>query len=339
MRPADFTSEQIIEAGLKIQAGGKTVTGFALRKLVGGGDQARLKKVWDEHLASQAAVEPEPVTELPIEVAQQLETACASLVQQLSTIVVDINSKAVRASERRVAEVVRSAGDQKEQAERELADASAMVDELEAKLDQVEGDLQALNQQLVESQGKVQDQALELAQLRERVSSTEAAAKAQADAANAQLADLRAQLAEAKQQEQMARQLQAQALGDVERAEKQHMEDARVCQDLRGNVRELEGSLQKAETSQTHLAEQLSVARLELQSAREAAKGELQGVQQELDQSRRNEALAIGRAQVLDEQLKALQVPPKAQKTGQTKAGAKSSTKPAAKSDGEPTGS
>lgn len=42
--------------------------------------------------------------------------------------------KAVRAAERRVAEVTRAAGEQTAQAERELADAAQTVDDLEEKL-------------------------------------------------------------------------------------------------------------------------------------------------------------------------------------------------------------
>ena len=36
MRPAEFTPEQIIEAGQELQAAGRNITGFALRQKVGG---------------------------------------------------------------------------------------------------------------------------------------------------------------------------------------------------------------------------------------------------------------------------------------------------------------
>ncbi|MEZ4128564.1 DNA-binding protein, partial [Salmonella enterica] len=54
MRPAEFTQEQIIEAGEQLQAAGRNITGFALRQKVGGGNPSRLKQVWDEHVNSQA---------------------------------------------------------------------------------------------------------------------------------------------------------------------------------------------------------------------------------------------------------------------------------------------
>ncbi|WP_329955201.1 DNA-binding protein, partial [Xanthomonas albilineans] len=45
MRPAEFTLEQIIEAGQELQAAGRNITGFALRQRVGGGNPSRLKQV------------------------------------------------------------------------------------------------------------------------------------------------------------------------------------------------------------------------------------------------------------------------------------------------------
>ena len=52
MRPATFEPQQIIEAGLALQAEGRNITGFALRNRVGGGNPGRLKQVWDEYLSS-----------------------------------------------------------------------------------------------------------------------------------------------------------------------------------------------------------------------------------------------------------------------------------------------
>ncbi len=43
MRPVDFTPDQIIEAGLELQSAGRSITGFALRKTVGGGQSNTAK--------------------------------------------------------------------------------------------------------------------------------------------------------------------------------------------------------------------------------------------------------------------------------------------------------
>ena len=136
MRPAEFTPEEIIQAGQELQAAGRNITGFALRQKVGGGNPSRLKQVWDEHQAGQTATHSEPVAELPVEVADEVAHVSKQLTDRLAALAVELNDKAVKAADRRVAEVVRSAGEQREQAERELADAAQTVDDLETKLDE-----------------------------------------------------------------------------------------------------------------------------------------------------------------------------------------------------------
>ena len=136
MRPAEFTPEEIIQAGQELQAAGRNITGFALRQKVGGGNPSRLKQVWDEHQAGQTVAHSEPVAELPVEVADEVAHVSKQLTDRLAALAVELNDKAVKAADRRVAEVVRSAGEQREQAERELADAAQTVDDLETKLDE-----------------------------------------------------------------------------------------------------------------------------------------------------------------------------------------------------------
>jgi colicin import membrane protein len=61
-----------------------------------------------------------------------------------------LNDNAVKAAERRVRDVVSAAGEQREQAERELFDASQTVEALEAQLDQAVGGEAAVAAKLVE---------------------------------------------------------------------------------------------------------------------------------------------------------------------------------------------
>ena len=114
MRPVEFTAEQIVEAGQALQVAGRNITGFALRQKVGGGNPSRLKQVWDEHINSQAVTRAEPVAELPIEVAEEVAAVTKALTEGLATLAVELNDKAVKAAERRVAEVIRTAGEQRE---------------------------------------------------------------------------------------------------------------------------------------------------------------------------------------------------------------------------------
>ena len=181
MRPAEFSPEEIVAAGEALVAAGRNVTGFALRQKVGGGNPNRLKQVWDEHLAAKNTTEAEPVAELPVEVAEEVAAVTKSLTERLATLAVELNDKAVKAAERRVAEVLRTAGEQREQAERELADAATTVDDLEATLDETKAEVETLTNKLAESQAHAQAQAVELAQLRERLAASEQTNRADAE--------------------------------------------------------------------------------------------------------------------------------------------------------------
>lgn len=173
MRPAEYTAEAIIAAGEAIEATGSKVTIFALRKEVGGGNVRRLRQVWEEHVASKRIAEAEPVAELPIEVAEAVAQVADALSRRVSELAVDLNNRAVKAAERRVAEVIRSADAQRAHAELELADAAQAVDDLEASLEQMNGERDTLKAQLAEKQAESQRQAVELAQLRERLVAAE----------------------------------------------------------------------------------------------------------------------------------------------------------------------
>lgn len=188
MRPVEFPPELVISAGQDLQASGRNITGFALRQKVGGGNPTRLKQVWDEHLASQSVTRAEPVAELPVEVAEEVALVTKELTQRLGALAVELNDKAVKAAERRVHEVVRSAGEQRAQAEIELADAAQTVEDLEGKVDVSTAQVTLLEGRLAELQANHQAQAVELAQVRERLTLTEQAAKGAADQQAAELA-------------------------------------------------------------------------------------------------------------------------------------------------------
>lgn len=304
MRPADFSIEQIIEAGQSLQAAGRSITGFALRQKVGGGNPNRLKQVWDEHVSSQAVAESEPVAELPVEVAQQLTQVTEALVGRLNAMAVDINDRAVKASERRVAEVVRAAGEQREQAERELADASQTVEDLEQQLDSAQASNDALRQEMAQVQREKQAQAVELAQVRERLLAVEKAAKVSAENSAAQLKKLTAELEEQRHKEQMAREREAQAAGALSVMEKQHLEDARVCQELRGEINEQRTELRALSASLAH-SEAVSEGRLteleKLQTELKASRAETQAAQAVSAAVQAEKAQALAKVEQLEQ--------------------------------------
>jgi chromosome segregation ATPase len=96
-----------------------------------------------------------------------------SLTERLSTLATELNDKAVKAAERRVTEILRAAGEQREQAERELADAAQTVDDLETRLTEKRSEASSLAQHLNDAQALAQAQSLEIAQLRERLAAEE----------------------------------------------------------------------------------------------------------------------------------------------------------------------
>jgi colicin import membrane protein len=178
MRPIEFAPEAVIQAGQQLRDSGRNITGFALRKIVGGGNPTRLKQVWDEHVSTEGTQKHEPTAELPIEVAEEMASVSTALVERLTGLAVALNDKAVKAAERRVHEVVRAAGEQREQAERELVDASQTVDDLESKLDETLAVVEGVKAELVQSHEKSQRLAVELAQTAERLALGERTAKA-----------------------------------------------------------------------------------------------------------------------------------------------------------------
>lgn len=174
MRPATFEPEEIIAAGKALQTEGVVnITGFALRKRVGGGDPSRLRQVWDGYLAGQTSVEPEPLADLPPELADAVKAVTATLTGHVVQLLRELNDRAVRAAECRVDDISRTAEEQKTQAERELADAVQTVDDLEQKLDAATADLRKTLELLDGSREREQTTLVELAQVRERLAATE----------------------------------------------------------------------------------------------------------------------------------------------------------------------
>ncbi|WP_439333443.1 DNA-binding protein [Xanthomonas cissicola] len=145
-----------------------------------------------------------------IEVAEEVAAVTKALTERLASLAVELNDKAVKAAERRFAEVIRTAGEQREQSERELADASQTVEDLESKLDETKAEAEVLQSKLVDVQAAHQAQAVELAKVRERLALAEQTAKAAAQEHAAELAErdqARADLATVKAKAEVAEQV------------------------------------------------------------------------------------------------------------------------------------
>lgn len=311
MRPVEYSQEQIIEAGKDLLAAGRNITGFALRQRVGGGNPTRLKQTWDEYISSQAVTAAEPVAELPVEVAEEVATVTKALTDRLAALAVELNDKAVKAAERRVAEVIRAGGEQREQAERELADASQTVEDLENKLDESKAKTEALEHRLHETQTIHQDQSVELAQVRERLALMEQTyadkvakltdAALASDAKNQKLiADLATAKAEANHQAAEAKanhQAHQEQRKHASKVEAERDEARKEAEKLRGQIEanhQAHQEQRKHAAAEAHrVAEQLTKAkadrdeaRKEARSAREASaklQGTVESLQAQMD--------------------------------------------------------
>lgn len=145
MRPVEFETQEIVEAGHRIEADGKRVTGYALRRLLGGGDQKRLLSVWQSH-QSQGRNEQQTTADLPIELEETLDKICKALSAQIRSMSINLNEVAVKSATRQVADITREYNELKEQNEAELKDATTIIEELERKNLELENALQVANQ-------------------------------------------------------------------------------------------------------------------------------------------------------------------------------------------------
>lgn len=175
-RPAEYNDDQVIAAGHKLQEAGRRVTGYALRREVGGGDPNRHIRTWRAYVQQQEVVESEPVQDLPVEVEEALKEVTTGLSEQLNAMTVRLNTMAVQTAERRVSDVMASARETQEQAEAELADAAATVEDLERQLDSVqeirqsqERKLAAADEKANQDRNRISELEREVAVLREKL--------------------------------------------------------------------------------------------------------------------------------------------------------------------------
>ena len=170
MRPAEYKTEDIIKAGLDLQVLGRKVSGFSIREKLGGGNTNRLKQVWDGYLSSQTGEKTEPAMELSTEIAEIYRVHKNSSNDQLFALVIEINDKAVKATERRVKEDSPSANDQRE---RELADALQTINEREAEIDKLKVNAEELEKKFADMLADNQLKFMELTKLQDLITSGE----------------------------------------------------------------------------------------------------------------------------------------------------------------------
>lgn len=252
MRPIQYTDEQIIEAGKQIESEGRRVTGFAIRKHLGGGKSSRLKTIWDTHEQSLRDVEAEPMHELPIEVQEVLDTLTAQFVDQFKELVTTLNNKAVSTAERRVSEVIKTAQSEQEKAEAELSDAELAVEELETKLTEETAKLTQSDKEFEQAQDLIDLLHKEIAELNKQV--------AVMTEKNESLTGKLAQ----EQEENTTREKEVQRLLEqIEDLKADKMKEAKNTDSWRARADDYEGKLNSALTEKIDINKKLATSSTE----------------------------------------------------------------------------
>ena len=286
MRPAEFADQDIVKAGQELSTKGRAITGFALRQRVGGGNPTRLLQVWEAHLSSQAVATVEPVADLPVEVSEELAAIKKSLIDRLESLASNLNDRAVKAAERRVRELVKTAGEQRSQADREVADAALTVEDLERQLDQLQATADGLNAQLAQASATRQTQAVALAQLEERLAAGDRASQAAAS----QHAGAMARAQEDLRTEQAKHHQEVSQLG-AELAQQEKIHQAVVAE--RGQLAtDLAACQAQLASSERDHEELLRLAAADAKRAQ----AQLDKVEAELDQARKEASLMRSQA-------------------------------------------
>lgn len=167
-RPAEFTKEEIVAAGEALIQARRTVTGFALRTFLQGGNASRLKQVWEQHLEDGRTPDAAQF-ELPVEIADRLKSIKDEVGHKFDSLASDLHKLTVRSGEARVGELVRSLEEKRALADREMADASETVDDLESKLADANASLERRATEFESLQSTSQAQAVELSASNEKL--------------------------------------------------------------------------------------------------------------------------------------------------------------------------
>ncbi len=164
MRTAEYTEEQIIEAGKNLMDSGKRVTPFGIRNALGGGNPSRIRAIWEAYKAGNVEHTPEvdqPV-ELPAEFAEQLEGMVAAMSDNFLTLAKRLYRRADEITENRTREAMQAAKSAQEQAEADIAEAERTIEQQDQTRDELE-------QRYIEIKDKNRAYEVEIARLADQV--------------------------------------------------------------------------------------------------------------------------------------------------------------------------
>lgn len=158
MRPVEVTTTQIIVAGIQLEKSGKAVNGTSLRKHIGAGNPARLKRVWDECAATRGVAQNEPSA---IDCVQG-ESAVGPSDSSQDTSSLTSEVAALR-------EQVKALQSQLEAAKKEAADLSRQAQQSNLVVDAVTDDRNRFQLRCAELEGMDKSHQVRIAELNARI--------------------------------------------------------------------------------------------------------------------------------------------------------------------------
>ncbi|MBF6615504.1 MAG: DNA-binding protein [Candidimonas sp.] len=261
MRPTEVSDEQIIQAGLQLEAQQSRVTGFALRRVIGAGTPARLVAVWNAYKQSNAPA-PAPAEDappLPGDIEPALKVATDQIAANLRQLVITLHGHCQREARTKVVQVEQEADAKCALYLEELADASSQIEKAESLNDSLERQCQQTGSDLSAANERIAALTGELAKANERL-----------ERAAAELSKAREMEEVARQAEQQAVQASQQLERELEDAKQAHAEDLGRHQEvLAGELEKrkvIEGQLANAEVTRDAVSEQSNSKSLQLAS-------------------------------------------------------------------------
>jgi len=221
MRPAEFTEQQVITAGAALQAAGRNVTGFALRKQVGGGNPMRLRQIWDEHVGAKKSPSAKPDQPLPDTLSQEVATVAVALTEHVRQLAGRLHDQAIESATAILATETEATRVERQRVREELQDAAVAMEDREARLEDARAETEALHTQLTDVKAQNLTYAVERALQGEQLATLERTHKIELARLQADLVLVSEQRDTAARDCASAREESARLRGQVEVLERQ----------------------------------------------------------------------------------------------------------------------
>ena len=175
MRTPEISDEVIIEAGNRLLKADTTISGFKLARECKGGNPTRLMKVWTDFLKTPVLAGDESKLPLPLHVEVELEKKTADISKFLIDTVTELHHQAIVSADLRVSEEQAKAQRYREELLGDLEEASNINEQVTNDLREAQVTITGLNDDLKSANAQREQLAIEVAQLRERLSAVEQA--------------------------------------------------------------------------------------------------------------------------------------------------------------------